>query len=654
MLPAGAEREWLLTDGRGGYAMGTAAGLRTRRYHGLLVVAPAGPARRMVALAALDPVLELGSGQRIRLGTHEWASGAVDPRGHELLASFELRDGVPRWRWRIGDVVLEREIAMRHGHASVSVVHRQLGGPPVRLLVEPLCTWRDAHGERRATDAPLRVRPVADGVEVEGAYRLRGPGFAADGGWLLGAYAREEAARGLNPTEDLFRVGRFAATLRPGECLEVSAWAGSDDELAAAPPPAHQVVAAARARSRELAAGAEDAMTATLRLAADAFIVAGAQGPDVIAGYPWFGAWSRDTMTAYEGLFLATGRAAEGRALLRAYASSLSEGMLANTADTGQPEFNTADATLWLLHAVDRHVESTGDNDLALELVDALDGVIAAHRHGTRYGIRIDPADGLLTQGADGHALTWMDAIVDVQPVTPRRGKAVELNALWVNGLAALAGLRRRAGRDAADLAPLRDRALASFVDRFPHPRGWLSDVVDGPSGDDPALRPNQLLAFGLPYAPLRGGDPGPVLAAARALLTPLGPRSLARHEAGYLGAHRGGPAGRDHAYHQGTVWPWLIGPYADAAAATGVPTDGLLDGLAAHLGEWGIGSVSETADGDAPHAATGCPFQAWSVAEVLRLHRHHHVDHELRGVDTPSTTNLSQHGTAGSHPLHP
>ena len=626
-LPAGAEREWLVTDGLGGFAMGTAAGLRTRRYHGLLVVAPQSPARRMVALASLDPVLELESGHQIRLATHEWASGAVDPRGHELLSSFELRDGVPRWCWRVGGVVLEREVAMRHGHPSVGIVHRLLAGPPVRLVVEALCTWRDAHGERRATDPPLRVEPADAGVVVEDAYRLRGPGFTPDGEWVIGAYARQEASRGLNPAEDLLRVGTFAATLRAGECLEVSAWAGAGSELATGPPPAREVVAAARARAHELTATALDDVTATLHLAADAFIVAAAEGPDVVAGYPWFGAWSRDTMTAYEGLFLATGRADEGRRLLRAYAATLSEGMLANTADTGRTEHNTADATLWFLHAVDRHVESTGDSDLAAELVDALDGVVAAHLLGTRFGIRIDPDDGLLTQGADGKALTWMDAVVDGKPVTPRRGKAVDLNSLWVNGLAALTKLRRRAGRDAADLTALHDRARASFMDRFPTTLGWLSDVVDGPDGDDRALRPNQLLAFGLPYAPLRmddpaEGDPRPVLAAARALLTPLGPRSLAPDDPAYLGAHRGGPSERDHAYHQGTVWPWLIGPHADAAAATGAPTPALLDGLLAHLGEWGLGSVSETADGDPPHAATGCPFQAWSVAEVLRVHR--------------------------------
>jgi predicted glycogen debranching enzyme len=376
------------------------------------------------------------------------------------------------------------------------------------------------------------------------------------------------------------------------------------------------VVTAARARAAALAPPGADAVTRTLARAADAFVVA---GPDVVAGYPWFGAWSRDTMISYEGLFLATGRADEGRRLLRAYTATLSEGMLANTADTGRTEHNTADATLWYLHAVGRHVAATGDVDLAAELIGALDRVVLAHTAGTRYGIRVDPADDLLTQGADGYALTWMDAIVDGRPVTPRRGKAVELNALWVNGLHTVADLRERLGRDASELRDAAARATASFRRRFPAPAGWLPDVVDASAGAAASLRPNQLLAYGLPHGPMRGTDPAPVGHVARALLTPLGLRTLAPDDPAYRGAHRGDPAGRDGAYHQGTVWPWLIGPYTDAALAVGRPAAGVLDGLLAHLSEWGVGSVSETADGDPPHAATGCPFQAWSVAELLR-----------------------------------
>jgi predicted glycogen debranching enzyme len=369
-------------------------------------------------------------------------------------------------------------------------------------------------------------------------------------------------------------------------------------------------------------------------------------------------------MTSYEGLFLCTGRADEGRALLRAYAATVSDGMLANTADTGRTEYNTVDAAMWFLHAVERHVTRTGDTDLAAELLPTLRGIVDAHVAGTRFGIRVDPADGLITQGFAGEALTWMDARVDGVPVTARTGKPVEVNALWVNGLTGLITLATKVGADPGELPMLAATALSSFRRRFPAPSlGWLHDVVDGnaagnlagyaagasgfggipgPGSDDRALRPNQLLAWSLPHAPLEPDGRALGLVGA-ALLTPLGLRSLAPGSAGYAGSHRGGPAERDRAYHQGTVWPWLIGPYADALARltgaapaprsgdirkvtatirNGYEIDGLFRGIEAHLTEFGLGSVSETADGQPPHAATGCPFQAWSVAEVLRARR--------------------------------
>ncbi|MFG1955022.1 amylo-alpha-1,6-glucosidase [Micromonospora sp. NPDC048830] len=631
-LSAGAAREWLVPDGRGGYAMGTVSGLRTRRYHGLLVVAGATPASRKVGLVSLDPAVGLPSGARVRLGAHEWSSGAVDPRGFELLERFDLTDGLPRWRWRIGDVVIERELAMAYGRSCVAVVHRLVSGGPVTLDLSAACTWRDAHGERRADGPAPRVEPVAGGAVVDGAFRLAGPGWTPAGQWWLGVHHREEAARGLPPEEDLWHAGRFSGALeRPGDTVSVLAWA---DDLTAEPAPATEIVEAARRRNRRVVAAARpaDATEATLTLAADAFVVRTATGPDVVAGYPWFGAWSRDTMTSYEGLFLCTGRADEGRELLRAYAATLSEGMLANTADTGRVEYNTVDATLWFLHAVARHVAATGDADLGDELLPELRGVVDAHLAGTRYGIVVDPVDGLITQGGTpGTALTWMDARVYGVPVTPRTGKPVEVNALWVNGLAGLAELAERVGGDAAELRRLHARAAASFRDRYPAPAGWLHDVVDAPAPayplggapvhDDDSLRPNQLLAWSLPYAPLEPDEPT-LRRVAAGLLTPLGPRSLSPDSPGYVGRHRGGPAERDGAYHQGTVWPWLLGPWVDAARRAKLPVDGFLVGVDAHLSEHGLGSVSETAEGEPPHAATGCPFQAWSVAEVLRARR--------------------------------
>ncbi|MEZ0114241.1 putative glycogen debranching enzyme [Catenulispora sp. EB89] len=640
-LSEGAAREWVVPDGVGGYAMGTASGLRTRRYHALLVASENGGSARRVGLASLDPVLVTPSGAEVRLAVHEWASGAIAPDGHTLLESFTLSHGLPRWRWRVGDIVLEAELAAVHGRPAYGYLYRLLAGGPVTLRVEALCTWRDQHGDRFAGGGDPRLRPTSDGVVVEDAYRIAGPGWTPDGQWYRDVYLREEAARGLGAREDLWFAGSFSARLAgPGETLELAAWAG---DLDAAPPPAAQIVAAAHDRAAAIEAKGSDAVAAELLLAADAFVIDrtaadGTQAPDVIAGYPWFGTWSRDTMLSYDGLFLSAQRADEGRRLLRAYAATLSEGMLANTADTGSVEYNTADGTLWFVHAVGRHVAATGDADLAAELVPALDGILRAHLDGTRYGIRVDPADSLLTQGADGYALTWMDARVDGRPITQRSGKAVEINALWINALGTVADLYKATGRDATAVLHRREAAATSFRRRFPNPDSGLYDVVDGPAGDDGSLRPNQLLAYSLPYAPLRGQAPAAIVG--EKLMTPLGLRTLSPDDPAYQRHHQGSSEQRDAAYHQGTVWPWLLGPYRDAvaaaaaassAAAAGGSSDGpadssaddpvaaILGGLPGHLGEAGLGSVSETADGAAPHATTGCPFQAWSVAEALR-----------------------------------
>ncbi|MBL7254431.1 glycogen debranching enzyme N-terminal domain-containing protein [Paractinoplanes lichenicola] len=553
-------REWLVADGLGGFAAGTVPGLRTRRAHGLLTFAGSS------ALAALDLTVTLPSGAKVPLYAHEWASGVTDPSGHRYLETFALVDGVPRWRWRIGDVVVEREVAMRHGHPSVAVTHRVVTAPgPVGLALAAMCTWRDLHGERRAGDGPLRVEPVAGGVVVEGAYRVHGPGWQPGGEWHLGAFTRHDGS-----TEDLWHAGTYFDRVSPGDVMEISAWAG---DLAEVPPPASSVVRAARARARELVAAAKaDGPAETLVLAADAFIVRAADGPDVVAGYPGSGRRSTDTAIAYEGLFLDTGRADEGRELLRASAPA---------------EFESA---LWLVHAVDRHVRRTGDSDLAAELADPLTARLGEHA-----------GDDLVT--------------------IPGIGKPVSLNALWVNALAALADLRAETGGDDAELRTRHARAQESFRRRFPAPEGWLYDVIDGPATpyplgagshqNDPSLRPHQLLAWSLPHAPMRGaGGEAALRRIGAALLTPLGLRTLAPAEYGFQG----------DAPEHGGVQPWLIGPYADACAALDVPSDGLFDGLRAHLGEWGTGSVSASADGDPPHRATGLPFSARSVAELLRV----------------------------------
>ena len=364
-------------------------------------------------------------------------------------------------------------------------------------------------------------------------------------------------------------------------------------------------------------------MDATLALAADQFVIA---GPDIVAGYPWFGAWSRDTFTSYEGLILTAGRAAQGRALLLRYADAVSGGMLPNTADTSGPgaiDFHSVDAPLWFIHAADRHVAATGDTDLAAALLPVLESIIDAYADGTRFGIGTDHR-GLITAGTPNTSLTWMDARVDGHPVTSRSGSAVEINALWINALGALATLADAANatgiRDAGWFTARRHTATAAFTAAFPRSAaGSLPDVLTA-AGPDRSIRPNQLLAYSLPYAPLHGQMPGDAIDTH--LLTPLGLRTLAPDDPAYRGQHLGDGHTRDLAYHQGTVWPWLIGPYVAARHAAGHPIVGLLNGLIAHLDTYGLGSISETTCGDAPHVATGCPFQAWSVAQTWTAYR--------------------------------
>ena len=622
-LDEAAAREWLVSDGVGGYAMGTVAGLRTRRYHGLLVPAIGGPSARMLGLVSLEPVLVVGDA-RINLATDEWAGGEISPRGNELLVTFDQDDGVPRWRWQVGDIVLEREVALAYGRSAVAIVHRLIRADrPVRLELTPLCTWRSVHGERFANGEPS-VEATADGFVFESAFRVAGPGYEPGGEWYRGVRAREEAARGLNDVEDVWAAGRFAVDLAPGQATEVVAAAAPFADL----PGAASIVAGQTGAGRIARQGRRRRRRESMALSSSPrtmFAITTGGRPTAVAGYPWFGEWSRDLMTSYEGLYLSTNRAAEGREVLRTSAATVSEGMLANTADTGSLEYNTVDGTLWFVHAVGRHVAVAGDDDLGAELAPVIELIIDHHLEGTRFGIGVDPDDGLLRQGAEGWALTWMDARIDGVPVTPRVGKPVEVNALWVRALRAAARLESSSGAEHR-LTDLADRAQASFVARFVRPeRAGLFDVVDGPGGDDASIRPNQLLAVSLPDAPLLADADAAravVDVCRRSLLTPLGLRSLSPDDPAYRPYHRGNPAERDSAYHQGTVWPWLIGPYVDAAQAAGVPVDGVLAGLEAHLGDWGVGSVSETTDGAAPHAATGCPFQAWSVAEVLRVRR--------------------------------
>ncbi len=601
-------REWLLTDGLGDFAMGTVAGLRTRTYHSLLSHRDPGTGVRQQLLLALDPLVRR-DGRRLPLGTRERLDGTVVPSGHRHLTDFRIVDGVPRWRWLVGDTVIERELAMTHGRPCVASVFRLVDGPgPVGLEVEAVVPLGSG------------LEPLDDGFTY-GCLSVRGMPFVAEPTRLSGIHYREEAARGLDDRGDALLAGRFRLELTPGAEVGLTAWVGDVKAESAG-----DIVAAARARCVRLAsdAGAIDDIEALLVHAADQFVIG---GPDVIAGYPWFGAWSRDTLTSYEGLFLETRRWAEGSALLLRLGAALSEGMLPNTADWGSVEYNSVDAPLWLLYAAGRHVEVTGDLGVGGQLLPSLEKVLAAYVGGTRFGIRAD-GDSLVRQGENGMALTWMDARVEGRAMTPRVGKPVEVNALWVAGLWYLADLKDRLGLRSLDEHDLHDRAQDAFRRRFPAPVG-LFDVVDGPDGDDARVRPNQLLAASLRHGPFAGSDGRAeprwarhIASACEELSTPLGPRSLHPSHPDYAGRFAGDMRRRDSVYHQGTVWPWLVGAQVDVLRAAGREPAALLDGLLSHLVDSGLGSVSEVADGDLPQTPGGCPFQAWSVAELLRARR--------------------------------
>ena len=649
-LDASLRREWLVTNGIGGFAMGTLAGPATRGYHGWLVAASEPPVGRRVLVGGL--VERVTSSERtVELDGHEFADGTLTGRGWERQESFLLDGSVPVWRFALDDAIVERRVWMGHGANTTYVRYRLArGSRPVRLAVSALTTDRAFHRLSRA-GAPPEVEQVDDGLLVRWAtatspLHILGPGaeVTADGAWWLGFLHREETARGEPDVGDRYLAGTHTATLQPGRPWTLI--------LSTEPQPdldAESSLAATYARDAELvrAAGGErlSPFVRQLVLAADAFIVrrdavagdpdsplAGGEGRTIIAGYPWFNDWGRDTMIALPGLTLATGRSAEAAAILRVFGGLVADGLVPNdlpSTAAATLEYNTVDAALWFIQAIRAHHEATGDDDLRQELLPVVRAIVEAHLAGTRHGSGVDHADGLLRAGEAGVQLTWMDARLDDWVVTPRMGKPVEINALWYNALVTV-GSWLLAASDAATgqrYMTLAEQVATSFRARFWRPElGYLADVVDGPDGDDTSLRPNQVFALSLPYALLGGTQARSTLdAVGRALLTSYGLRTLAPTDPRYVGTYHGDRRARDGAYHQGTAWAWLMGAYAEAidkisgdrAAALSV-----LRPFEAHLLDAGQGSISEIFDGDAPHPARGCPAQAWSVAEVLRVWR--------------------------------
>jgi predicted glycogen debranching enzyme len=640
-LDVAERREWLCTNGVGGFASGTVAGTLTRRYHGLLIAALRPPLGRRRVVTKLEEDVDYG-GAAFALSTDRWADGTIAPTGHRLLERFRLDGTTPVWTYACADALVEKRVWMEPGANTTYVRYRLVrASAPLGLTLRVLVNDCDYHATVRAEGWAMTVTPVDQGCRVRGfegaaPVLVLAPGAEATPAheWYRRFALPREAERGLDAEDDNLHAATLRATLRSGQTLTVvlstETAPATDGEAAWQRRQAHEADLLARWTRGWPAAATAPAWVRQLVLAADQFVARrplpdDAAGMTIIAGYHWFGDWGRDTMIALPGLALATGRPELAARVLRTFARFVDQGMLPNRfPDEGEtPEYNTADATLWWFEAIRACHAATGDDGLLKELFPALENVLDWHRRGTRYGIGEDGADGLLRAGAAGVQLTWMDAKVGDWVVTPRIGKPVEINALWYNALRAMAGFARRVRRPAAAWDAAADRVRESFARFWCEAAGYCYDVIDGPAGDDRSLRPNQIFAVSLPESPLPPERQRAVVdACARQLLTSHGLRSLAPGDPAYRGRYGGPQRERDGAYHQGTVWGWLLGPFALAYARAYGDRDAardLLEPLASHLADYGVGSIAEIFDGEPPFAPRGCIAQAWSVAETLR-----------------------------------
>lgn len=640
--PAQADRrEWWLTNGLGGYAGGTLSGVLTRRYHGLLIASVHPPLGRFLLLAKADAVLIDGNRQ-IPLHTNQWLSGARDPRGQRHIGSFRLDRQMPVWEYRVGDLILEQRIWMDQGRDQTRVGFRWKAGvrkqaPTLRIGL--LANYRDHHADTRPGSFEIRTEPIADGLRLtlpdEQRVEVKGQGgrFTSDQTWIENFFLARERERGLNEVDHHLRVGQVEIPLQRNTWVGITASLGSVD--------ATDLSTSLKTEWSRQAALLNDALpgvddTATpewvqqLVVAADSYLFQrrspdGSGSYSVIAGYPWFGDWGRDTMIALPGLTLAAGRPQLAREILQTFGGYISQGMLPNVfPGSGEtPEYNTVDAALWYIEAWRAYQAASEDLDALADVFDNLVEIVFAYRDGTRYGIRMDPSDGLIRAGVPGQQLTWMDARVDGREITPRHGKPVEINALWYNALRSMAGFSQAIGRASGVFDRLAQKAGEGFT-RYRRGNGaGLYDVLDGPQGHEAAIRPNQILAVSLTHSPLTtvGLQCAVVEECRTQLLTPYGLRSLSPQDSRYQGRYLGGVAARDGAYHQGPVWGWLLGHYALAEYRVSGDAQGArrrLAGMANHLKEAGLGQISEIFDGDAPHTPRGAPAQAWSVACTL------------------------------------
>ncbi len=645
-------REWMVANGLGGYASGTIGGMPTRRYHGYLIAALPNPAGRVMMMSSIITQLRFPDGARFDLG---WVPPPISAQQSIALVEFDLELGLPVWRFRGHGVTIERRLVMSYGHNTTSLRYRLLEGGPVRLELRPGFQFR-GHDDPVSSVVPPAYPLQAFGSRIEllapaplPSLHLHLAGertsFVIEPRAVPDLVYETEERRGYASRGHLYSPGRFRAELTPGK--QASLIASTEPWETVLAMTCDEAFAAEEERRRRLLESAPPrarvGAAAELVLAADQFVirpagrhedhvrarVAGDEAWTVIAGYHWFTDWGRDTMISLEGLTLATGRISEAGSILRMFAHHVKDGLVPNMFPEGANEglYHTADATLWFFHAIDRYLRVTGDMRTLAQLLPTLISIIDHHMRGTRFGIGVDPVDGLLRQGAPGYQLTWMDAKAGDWVVTPRRGKAVEINALWYNALCLMQGWLAAAGdpQGAERVQVAAERVRVSFARRFWNEQtGHLYDVIDGEHGDDPACRPNQLFAISLPNAVLAPERWSAVLdVVERELLTPVGLRSLAPSSPDYKPTYHGDLLTRDAAYHQGTVWSWLIGPYIDARLRAR-PDDlagarRSLDGLISHLGEYCIGFVGEVFDAEPPYTPGGCVAQAWGVAELLR-----------------------------------
>ncbi len=654
-------REWLVTNGLGGYGSGTVSGAVTRRYHGLLIAGLPAPLGRVVMWSHVSEFLRFGSKDVVSLGGEERAGGQLDLAGADFLRAFRLEDGLPVWTYHVRDIVLEKRVVLPHLQNTVHVSYRVLAGEKrPRLELRPAFHFR--HHEASVdvgTAGPYKLTSVGDRYEIaatrnRGLPPLRMKLCECDSAFTISAKKipqilyRTEQSRGYAHEGNLWSPGFFLVDL--GETDSATLIGSTENwDIVEVLSPNQAVVAERERRARLLQDAVPKArhdFPAELIFAADQFVItpagrfeeaarahaAGDEVRTVIAGYHWFTDWGRDTMISLEGLTLITGRWLEAGYILRTFAYYIRDGLIPNMFPDGAREgvYHTADATLWFFHALARYLEYTKDSNTLKLLLPSLIDIVEHHLRGTRFNIHVDPNDGLLVQGAPGYQLTWMDAKMDDWVVTPRRGKAVEINALWYNALCLLAKWLRENNEEnsARRYDEHAEKARKSFNDRFWFTEGgYLYDVVDceGQSNTlDTSCRPNQLFAISLDHPILNPERWASVVeVAGKKLVTPVGLRSLSPDDPNYKPIYGGDLKSRDGAYHQGTVWAWLIGPFVDAWLKVH-PHDRssarkFLERFPEHLNDAGIGTISEVFDAREPHHAGGCIAQAWSIAEVLR-----------------------------------